>query len=186
MKSREFPLVIYLFVGALVLGPLAARAGHDEEEGDPRFRLMDTNGDGHVSRAEYVAGSRGLFAAMDADHDGQVTAAEMDTSRAQRKDAAIRFSAANDADATTRSLGSGAARADGSVSSHEVANARTAAPAELPSVAQIRLMDANRDGRLSLAEYEADSIARFSRLDADHDGRLSRTECPTVPEGAGK
>lgn len=41
---------------------------------------MDTNGDGKVSRAEHAAGAKMMFTECDANHDGIVTAAEMDTS----------------------------------------------------------------------------------------------------------
>lgn len=45
------------------------------------LRQLDRNGDGRVSRAEHADGARQMFDAMDADHDGKVTAAEMDAIR---------------------------------------------------------------------------------------------------------
>jgi hypothetical protein len=192
--GRRPPLFMQFFLprtfaalaGVFALGLLPAHAGHDVEEGDPLFDQMDANGDGHISHAEYTAGARKLFAAMDANHDGFVTAAEMDAFQAQRKEAAIRFNVSPSADDAGRDPGSGAARADGSVSPHEVANARGTASAARDSAGKIRLSDRNGDGRLSAAEYEAGATARFARLDADGDGQLSRAECATDPAPAGK
>src|ERR1044071_3739728 len=38
---------------------------------------MDADNDGHLTHEEYVAGGQRLFAAMDANHDGEVTLAEL-------------------------------------------------------------------------------------------------------------
>jgi Ca2+-binding EF-hand superfamily protein len=180
------PRIIFTTAGALALAVLPARAGHDEEEGNSLFDQIDTNGDGHITRAEHAASARKRFAAMDANHDGFVTAAEMDALQAQRKDAAIRFSVATPVDGATRDPGSGAARADGSVSPQEVANARGSASTERDSAGKIRLMDRDGDGRLSAAEYEAAAAAMFARLDTNGDGQLSRAECAANPSSWGE
>jgi Ca2+-binding EF-hand superfamily protein len=59
----------------------AAFAGQDV---DKHFKMMDTNGDGKVSRAEHAAVCRQMFAECDANHDGIVTAAEMNASMAAK------------------------------------------------------------------------------------------------------
>jgi Ca2+-binding EF-hand superfamily protein len=180
MKLSSFHTI---FAAALVLTAGAVFAGHDEEEGDPLFDHLDANGDGHLSRAERAAGAKKLFAATDTNHDGFVTTAEMDAYRAKRKDAAIRFDSTTQTDeGAGRDPGSGAARADGSVSSHEVANARGSASRERDSAGKIRLSDRDGDGRLSAAEYEAGMIAMFDRLDTDGDGTVSRSECAAAPQ----
>lgn len=64
---------------ALFAAP-AAFAGH----GDNEFKMMDTNKDGKISRAEHSAGAKLMFTQADANHDGKVTAAEMDAALAAR------------------------------------------------------------------------------------------------------
>ena len=49
------------------------------------MKLMDVNGDKLVTPSEHLQGAALMFEIMDANHDGQVTAAEMD--RAQRRNA---------------------------------------------------------------------------------------------------
>ncbi len=46
---------------------------------------MDTNHDGVVSADEHAAGAKQMFAKMDADHDGNVTATEMDAAGVWRE-----------------------------------------------------------------------------------------------------
>jgi len=89
MKHRAFGhlLVGVLAVCALALAPAArgAEKGTGTEGGgaDQKFQMMDTNGDGKISREEYTAGARKMFDKMDANKDGKVTAAEMDAAHEQ-------------------------------------------------------------------------------------------------------
>jgi hypothetical protein len=56
------------------------------QKGPVWFRKMDRNGDGDVSRAEYL-GTRAEFAAIDTDHDGLISLEEAQThDRSVRKD----------------------------------------------------------------------------------------------------
>lgn len=59
---------------ALCLLPLAAMA---QESRSAYLRQIDTDGNGCVSRAEYVAWMSRDFLRMDADHDGVLEAAEL-------------------------------------------------------------------------------------------------------------
>jgi Ca2+-binding protein (EF-Hand superfamily) len=60
---------------SLTLVPLAL-AGGDK---DKKFSKMDADGDGRISRMEHMAGAQQMFAEMDANRDGFVTAAEMES-----------------------------------------------------------------------------------------------------------
>jgi Ca2+-binding EF-hand superfamily protein len=75
ISKNRTPLVLTCCL-ALVALP-AVFAGGDA---DKHFKMMDTNGDGKVSRAEHAAFAKQMFLKCDANHDGIVTAAEMDAS----------------------------------------------------------------------------------------------------------
>lgn len=77
ISKNRTPLVLTCCL-ALVALP-AAFAGGDS---DKHFKMMDTNGDGKISRAEHAAGAKQMFLKCDANHDGVVTAAEMDAAAA--------------------------------------------------------------------------------------------------------
>ncbi|MDP1619300.1 EF-hand domain-containing protein [Phenylobacterium sp.] len=55
-----------------------------------------------------------------------------------------------------------------------------------PALAQMRGQDpfadadTNRDGQITLAEYQASRAARFDRLDRDRDGVIGKTDFPRV------
>lgn len=50
-----------------------------------RFKALDTNNDGKLSKAEFVARSEQIFAKIDANNDGAVTQEEMQTAREKRR-----------------------------------------------------------------------------------------------------
>lgn len=164
-------------VGLVLLTSLSARAGHAEEEGDPRFHQIDANGDGRISRAEYLEGVRATFAELDANRDGQVTADEVRNQPRQAIDHGIRFSSSGPAEETEGQLNSGAARADGSIPPHEVAAARARSVESIPTPDDFfRSLDRDGDGRLSVGEHESAAADWFTKLDADGDGWASKAE----------
>jgi Ca2+-binding EF-hand superfamily protein len=77
-----------MLVAALSIGfALTAQVFAADPKTDPvaaRFKAMDTNGDGKVSKSEYLDYVKTRFEAMDTKQDGQVTVAEMDADRQMR------------------------------------------------------------------------------------------------------
>jgi Ca2+-binding EF-hand superfamily protein len=69
-----------LFIPMLMTIACGAALAH----GGDRFKMMDTNGDGQISSEEHAAGVKMMFANMDTDKDGFVTATEMDAYHASK------------------------------------------------------------------------------------------------------
>lgn len=105
---------------------------------DDLFARMDVDRDGVVSAQEYVMGSRGLFVAMDANRDERVTAAEMTAAQARI---------------------TGQAGTDG-----------------MSAAEKIKVVDGDGDGTLTAAEHAAAAKAMFEKLDRNKDLRLTRRE----------
>src|SRR5262249_25408687 len=93
----------------------------------------DSNHDGKISRAEFMAARDARFTQMDANHDGSLQANE-------------------------RPHWGGAAQNASATGGHGNRG------------------DANGDGVISRAEYDAQGGRQFDRLDTDHDGFLSQAE----------
>lgn len=102
------------------------------------FARMDVDRDGRVSAQEHAMGSRGMFVAMDANKDERVTAAEMTAAQAK-------ITGESDAGGMT-------------------------------SAEKIKVVDGDGDGVLTAAEHAAGSKALFEKMDRNNDGRLSRRE----------
>ena len=75
-------------VSALSIASGAAMAEH-HEGGYGKGKMMekvDTNGDGMISKAEFMAKHEEKFAKMDKDGDGNLSAEEMKQARGEMKD----------------------------------------------------------------------------------------------------
>ena len=162
------------------------------------FAKLDTNHDGFITKDELNAlesqreqkvekraenfDPAKIFDKLDTNHDGKITVAEADAARAARAQAKGK-------PAQATSFQGLMARAD---TNHDNVLTRVEFDAmaqqlkarmEHASVARggmaermFERADANKDGRVTLAEMQQEALARFDRLDLNHDGTITPQE----------
>jgi hypothetical protein len=145
---KKFLLAAAL-TGTTIAGAACAQTAPEAPR--PAARGMaraDGDGDGRVSKAEYIARADERFARMDKNSDGQLSADEM------------------------------APRREMTAAPATPAGADTAAPAPAAPMRSrmIERLDTNHDGMISRDEYRAQVAERFDRLDTNHDGFLDQSE----------
>lgn len=134
------------------------------------FGRADTNGDGSLDRAEFVADADRAFAGFDTNRDGNVTAAELTLVRAnspfrpppEKPSARLR----------PRSL---------TVSTAELEEPRPGQgggdrPFYRSGADPVMAADTNADFRVTAEEQRAQAARLFDKLESSRDGRLSRAE----------
>jgi Ca2+-binding EF-hand superfamily protein len=133
-----------------------------EQRSAQAFDRLDANHDGKLDEADRGARQKARFDRVDANHDGQVSYAEFSAKHAQR-----------DGARKERMARRGERRADGI--GHRGGH-RFAMPDFARRAGMIRLADADKDGTITKAEFQAARLQRFDRLDADHDGTVTGDE----------
>lgn len=155
-----------LLLGTLALSaPLLAHPpGMHHGMQDDMFASMDANHDGRISAGEHAAAAQAMFTRADANHDGYVSPEEMQGMHPHRADhdampqAAGSKPAMAGMDQDDQMPGSGGMHRDMDMREH------------------FKAMDSDGDGRISAREHAAGAAKMFASLDADHDGFLSRGE----------
>lgn len=131
-----------ILVCGLALTALPAAFAGDA--GD-KFKLMDTNADGRVSKTEHSAAAQTMFARMDANNDGTVTVAEMEASHDEKKTSKLKFWDKKEKLSASEKISAVDLNADGQLTRAEHENA---------SETMFTRMDTDNDGYLSKDECE--------------------------------
>ena len=143
-------LRIILAAGLLASGAAPALAQH---AGNAFIAAYDTDKDGILTHAEYEAGRTARFKATDANGDGVITEDEYVAEYAARLEKEL---------------------ADFDRGEEKKAEARQRQIRQ----AHVRfgVIDTDKDGRISRAEYDAIAERSFAEQDADKDGRITAAD----------
>jgi Ca2+-binding EF-hand superfamily protein len=132
-----------------------------EQRADKTFDRLDANHDGKIDTADRAVRQKARFDRIDANHDGQVSYAEFTAMQGQR----------DQKRAGARGEHGQRGQHFGRHGGHRFAMGGFARRGGM-----VRLADADKDGTITKAEFQAAALSRFDRLDANHDGTVTRDE----------
>lgn len=143
-SSRLIPVA----VASILCG--VALAGKDGVPMDDQLQTMEQmlekNGDGKITAAEYMQAEKELFDKIDTNEDGYITVQELE------------------------------AYHQSPMSAHGHSGTGKSKPQAMSSVEQIRKMDTDDDGKVNATEWAAAAKQRFAQMDTDGDGTLTAQE----------
>ena len=124
-----------------------------------------------VSRSDVSSKLDGAFAAADTNHDGSLSASELQAMQ-QKTLQAVQSKARAELQTRFNQLDT---NKDGRLSFDEFAAIATVRANQTPEQ-MLQKLDTNHDGKVSPAEAKAPELAAFDKLDTNHDGTLSVQE----------
>ena len=161
----RFPVLIASVIG------LAAASSASAQSAPPTAQSAETI---PTTRAEVIKLLDARFARIDANADGGLTPAELQTIEAQ----VIEAQKAEIASAVQRAFAKLDTNKDGRLSLEEYGAAAPkidARPAE-NAAELVRLLDTDKNGKISGDEFKRRTLAGFDKLDTNKDGTVTPTE----------
>ena len=128
------------------------------------FKTADTNKDGVVDQAEFQASRDSWFAKLDTNKDGFVTSDELKAIGEQMR-AKWQEKHPEQAQGGTQGNGTQGTQPDASRGERMVQHV-------------LAKVDADKDGKISKAEFDTESAGLFKRLDKNADGKIASDEVP--------
>ena len=147
MLTRMLSILPAVFAAGFLFW-LPSFAAQIPQNAPEEFKMMDKDKDGKLSPTEHADGARTMFTTMDADHNGSVTAREMDKAKAKPTGTKGKTMSAADKIAKIDTNG------DGALSADEHAQG---------SLAMFVMMDSNADGFLDEGELRAGHDAKMKK-----------------------
>ncbi len=141
MNANKTKFSLILACGlALAAGPVVSANDVRDE-----FRMLDTDGDGRISRTEHLLGAQASFNRVDANSDGVITLAEMDATHDLQKTSRLKFWDKQDQRSASEKMRPVDLNNDGQL---------TRAENETTAETMFARMDTDNDGYLSKEECE--------------------------------
>ena len=161
-------------VGAAIAQP--GHGAHGGAGGPPMMMMMhehlaglDKDGDGFITRDEFLAHPSDMFARLDTDHDGRISKIELAAMAAMHGDHRV-CKVQKDGDAAPKDVPcESLPPMAGGPGDHMVMMMHNMA----------EKLDLDHDGRLSFSEFQAPMHDHFSKMDKNGDGYISKDEMPS-------
>lgn len=125
-----------------------------------------------ISKADFSKNLVSRFSSIDANHDGSLSKAEIESMQAKAL-AAAKAEAQQQVADEFKKLDT---NHDGSLSQAEFNAAAPAVSVRETPDQMLATLDGNKDGKVSSAEFQAGPLANFTKADANHDGVLTAQE----------
>jgi Ca2+-binding EF-hand superfamily protein len=125
-----------------------------------------------VARAEFLNNLNNRFSAMDSNHDGTVTGAEL-AAEQQKEMQQAKGALQQQLSARFKQLDT---NKDNQLNLQEFLAAAPAIRTSESPDQLLQQLDTNKDGKLSADEFRAPQLATFNRADTNHDGTVTPAE----------